>query len=228
MYGRDLTPQEKFNMVNTLIDLASLTDEQRAAVDAAVTGTTPQAPVTPESPPETLIPDFQSTGDPELDETIRAAIQAGLAPVQQQLSQVQQQSLQQARERQELEQQMELKGQEEGLEAFKAAHPDLTENEIYNLSVDVRTNSLYPMYRRTLSPQEAAKAAYEQAYIADPTYRTQMAQEQINAEKAKLQQEEDRKDKAAALSSSGAPASTSPSADPKDQMVAELSSILNR
>lgn len=224
LYGRPLTQYEAEQLFAWQQQFAQLQPDQLNAIEKVIQG---QPVTTPDSSTPPL------DDDDNVDPYIQQHIQSALAPVQEQLAQVNQ-FVQTEAQRQAQQQRDFIASQiESGTKTFGEKY-GLTEDDLKDLETRVVRNQTFPGLYNAFqgNADQAMQAALEQTYWSVPEYRERAIQAQV--EQASSQQEADvtRKRKASALSGGGGAVSRETPPSPTTQgrqaaMAAELAEHMN-
>lgn len=223
LYGRPLTQHEAEQLFAWQQQFAQLQPEQLTEIERVIQGQPTGTPTPTGAPVD---------DDDNVDPYIQQHIQSALAPVQEQLAQVNQ--FVQTEAQRQAQQQRDLVASqiESGTKTFGEKY-GLTEEDLQDLETRVVRNQVFPGLFNAFqgNADQAMQAALEQTYWSDPKYRERAIQAQV--EQASSQQEADtaRKRKASALSGGGGAVSreTPPPSTQGRQaaMAAELAEHMN-
>jgi hypothetical protein len=220
LYGRPLTQNEAEQLFAWQQQFAQLQPDQLTEIERVIQGR--------QAPTPTVTPD----DDDGVDPYIQQHIQSALAPVQEQLAQVNQ--FVQTEAQRQAQQQRDLVASqiESGTRTFGEKY-GLTAEDLTDLETRVVRNQVFPGLFNAFqgNADQAMQAALEQTYWSVPEYRERAIQAQV--EQASSQHEADtaRKRKASALSGGGGAVSreTPPPSTQGRQaaMAAELTELMN-
>lgn len=222
LYGRPLTQNEAEQLFAWQQQFAQLQPDQLTEIERVIQG----------QPAGTPTPPAGLEDDDNVDPYIQQHIQSALAPVQEQLAQVNQ--FVQTEAQRQAQQQRDLVASqiESGTKTFGEKY-GLTAEELTDLETRVVRNQVFPGLFNAFqgNADQAMQSALEQTYWSVPEYRERAIQAQV--QQASSQQEADiaRKRKASALSGGGGAVSREtppPSAQGRQAaMAAELTELMN-
>lgn len=224
LYGRPLTQYEAEQLFAWQQQFAQLQPDQLTEIERVIQGQ--QAPTQPTGTPP-------ADEDDGVDPYIQQHIQSALAPVQEQLAQVNQFVQTEAQRQAQQQRDLVARQIESGTSTFGEKY-GLTEDDLRDLEARVVRNQVFPgLYNAFQGDADRAmQAALEQTYWSVPEYRERAIQAQV--QQASSQQEADvtRKRKASALSGGGGAVSRETPPPPSAQgrqaaMAAELTEIMN-
>lgn len=223
LYGRPLTQYEAEQLFAWQQQFAQLQPDQLSAIEKVIQG---QPVTTPDSSTPPL-------DDENVDPYIQQHIQSALAPVQEQLAQVNQFVQTEAQRQAQAERDRVASQIESGTSAFGEKY-GLSETDIQDLETRVVRSQVFPGLYNAFqgNADQAMQAALEQVYWSTPEYRERSIQAQIQQASSQEEADKTRKRKASALSGGGGAVSrdTPPPATQQGRqaaMAAELSEIMN-
>lgn len=225
MFKRKLSNEEKQGLVNAIVDMTTMTPDQWDLVNAALSGqqqAPPQQQPTPtqpvpgqplpgqQAPPYNPTPQPQpiQTGDPLIDEHLAPylsqAVQQAVSPMQARMEAMQQ-LIEEDRQARLAQQRMAVdQGLEEGTQAWREFHPDLTEQDVTNIMAVVRRDGMFPRYlNRGMAPRDAMMQAMEQVYMMDPEHQRQVVARQMQEAQVRAQEDARREQLAAQMNPAG-------------------------
>jgi hypothetical protein len=224
LYGRPLTQYEAEQLFAWQQQFAQLQPDQLNAIEKVIQG---QPVTTPDS--STPSPD----DDDNVDPYIQQHIQSALAPVQEQLAQVNQFVQTEAQRQAQAERDRVATQIESGTSAFGEKY-GLSETDIQDLETRVVRSQVFPGLYNAFqgNADQAMQAALEQVYWSTPEYRERSIQAQIQQASSQEEADKTRKRKASALSGGGGAVSrdTPPPVTPQGRqaaMATELAEIMN-
>lgn len=223
LYGRPLTQYEAEQLFAWQQQFAQLQPEQLTEIERVIQGQSVTPP--PASTP--------SEDDDGVDPYIQQHIQSALAPVQEQLAQVNQFVQTEAQRQAQQQRDMVARQIESGTNTFGEKY-GLTEDEVKDLESRVVRNQVFPGLYNAFQgdADQAMQAALEQTYWSTPEYRERAIQAQVQQSSSQQEADATRKRKASALSGGGGAVSRETPPPPSAQgrqaaMAAELSEIMN-
>lgn len=241
MFGRPLSQEEAYNLFAIGHDLSRLTPQQAAEVERIVYGQAPLTPfqqgqgqppgsVTQGQPAPAGVPAGTFTGPPPEAEEIDPYLQSQLAPIQQQLSAIQQTVAQQQAIAQDAQLSRNKAIIDQATSAFMEAR-SLTPEESHALQVAVAQSGTFAALtqRHNGDVAGAINEALDTAYWRDPVLREREVAARLAAERTATQSSMEKQRKAASLApgGTGVPREDPPPTTREARMAAMAAEIAN-
>lgn len=225
-YGdRPITQEQAIALFQIANDLSTLTDEQREQIGRVLYPQSypqpqpqgqAQPPVQPQPQPQPVgsPAGFDYSPDPLLAEIeedypeIAKAIRAQQQLTQRQIAELTNWRDEYQREQFQRQQAEYNRGAKAGMDAWRAQHPEFTEEELVAISVRTGAGAYAgALVERGHTPEQAVQLALDAAVLTDPTYKQKVIDAEVARREAELTKNLSKKQKAAALTGSGGPAS---------------------
>ncbi len=215
-----ITQEQALALFQIQQDLQSLTPEQREELGRVLYGTPqpqPQGQPQPSQPSPAPVASpggYDYSPDPMLAEIeedypeIARALRAQQELTQRQLADLA--SWRDSYEREQYQQRQEAynRGASAGMQAWRQAHPEFTEEELVAIAVRSGAgNYAGILVQQGYTPEQAVMTALDTAVMTDPTYRQKVIDAEVARREQEINQNLSKKQKAAAITGGGGPPS---------------------